>query len=447
MASLYTKICSAIIFPLHEKLKRHHSVALFKDLERTQWFSPEQIQDLQQNNLCSFLTRITRDVPWYKEQFSKLNLSPATFTLADLQKIPRLDKPTLRANVDKFKTSKPHRLARFNTGGSSGEPLIFFLGDRVSHDVAAKWRATRWQGVDIGDKELVLWGSPIEVNTQDRIKMWRDKLLRTQLFPAFDLGEKGIKQFIEQYQKLRPAMLFGYPSAFMRVAQYAQKQGINLKQPELNVCFVTAERLYPEQRELISAQFAVPLANGYGSRDAGFIAHECAHGGMHITAEHIIVEILREDGSRCDEGESGEITITHLHTADFPFVRYRTGDRAVLSHKPCPCGRGLPLLERIDGRTTDFVHAQDGTAMHGLALIYVVRDLPGVQQFRIIQHSIDELEVMLVTTEWDEARTQKVIDGMRARLGASVNVRLNFCEHIPTEKNGKYRYIISKITN
>ena len=103
------------------------------------------------------------------------------------------------------------------------------------------------------------------------------------------------------------------------------------------------------------------------------------------------------------------------------------------------------MLERIEGRSTDFVFAQDGTAMHGLALIYVVRDIAGVHSFRIIQHSIDELEVMLVTTEWDAARDQQVIDGMRARLGQSVSVKLNHCAHIPTEANGKFRYIISHV--
>ena len=445
MTALYTRFCRSVLFPLHERLKSHSSVAQRRALEQSQWFNAETLQAMQLQNLRRFAATIAANVPWYQRLFSEHHIEPASMTLDDLQRLPRLDKPTLRANTEAFKSRVANKLARFNTGGSSGQPLIFFLGERVSHDVAAKWRATRWWSVDIGDKELVLWGSPIEVGTQDRIKNWRDKLLRTQLFPAFDLGESGIKQFIERYRTFRPAHLFGYPSALARVAAYAKQHNVDLKQNELKVVFVTAERLYEEQRTLIREQFGAPVANGYGARDAGFIAHECPEGGMHISAEDIIVEILREDGTPCRAGESGEITITHLRTSDFPFVRYRTGDVAALSTQVCRCGRGLPMLERIEGRSTDFVFAQDGTAMHGLALIYVVRDIAGVHSFRIIQHSIDELEVMLVTTEWDAARDQQVIDGMRARLGQSVSVKLNHCAHIPTEANGKFRYIISHV--
>ena len=102
----------------------------------------------------------------------------------------------------------------FNTGGSSGEPLIFFIGnERVGHDVAAKWRATRWWDVDIGDTEIVVWGSPIELGTQDRFRAIRDKFMRTELMPAFQMSEPNLDQFVARIRDRRPKMLFGYPSA------------------------------------------------------------------------------------------------------------------------------------------------------------------------------------------------------------------------------------------
>ena len=106
------------------------------------------------------------------------------------QALPLLDKATIRAHTEAMKHPQAQGLARFNTGGSSGEPLIFFIGkERVSHDVAAKWRATRWWGVDIGDPEIVVWGSPIELGSQDRVRAWRDRLMRTELLPAFEMNE------------------------------------------------------------------------------------------------------------------------------------------------------------------------------------------------------------------------------------------------------------------
>ena len=117
-------------------------------------------------------------------------------------------------------------LARFNTGGSSGEPLIFFIGnERVSHDVAAKWRATRWWGVDIGDPEIVVWGSPIELSAQDRLRQWRDRLMRTQLLPAFQMSEAKLDEFIATITSTRPRVLFGYPSSISLLARHAEKRG------------------------------------------------------------------------------------------------------------------------------------------------------------------------------------------------------------------------------
>ena len=180
-------------------------------------------------------------------------------------------------------------------------------------------------------------------------------------------------------------MIFGYPSSISLIAEHAVKHGRRLDNLGTKVVFVTSERLYDHQRETIEHAFNCPVANGYGGRDAGFIAHQCPVGGMHITAEDIIVELIDNKGESVPLGCEGEVVITHLATSDFPFIRYRTGDVAVLDEQSCSCGRGLPLLKEIQGRTTDFVVASDGTIMHGLALIYVIRDIPGVENFKIIQ--------------------------------------------------------------
>ncbi len=323
---------------------------------------------------------------------------PSVKSTADLARLPFLTKPIIRAETDRLKSDQAKDLARFNTGGSSGEPLVFFIGkERVSHDVAAKWRATRWWGVDIGDPEIVVWGSPIELGAQDRVRQWRDRVIRTKLLPAFEMSEAKLDGFVAEIRAMRPKMLFGYPSALSHIARHAEKRGQRMNDLGIEVAFVTSERLYDDQRKTISRIFGCRVANGYGGRDAGFIAHECPQGGMHITAEDIIVEVVDTEGQPVAKGEPGELVITHLATRDFPFIRYRTGDIGVLDTKPCACGRGLPLLKEIQGRTTDFVVARDGTVMHGLALVYVIRDLPGIAAFKIVQESLDLTKVMVVS--------------------------------------------------
>ncbi|MCD0423655.1 AMP-binding protein [Rubrivivax sp. JA1024] len=449
MSGLYTRFTSGVLFPLHERLKRHDSVAVRRALEASQWWPPERLEALRVERLRTLLTQAGQHVPYYRELFAEHRFDPAAVTsVADLQRLPFLSKAVVRAQGERLRHEQAEGLARFNTGGSSGEPLIFFIGrERVSHDVAAKWRATRWWDVDIGDPEIVVWGSPIELGAQDRVRAWRDRLLRTELLPAFEMSESKLDGFVAAIRARRPKMLFGYPSALSHIARHAERRGQRLDDLGIEVAFVTSERLYDDQREAISRLFGCRVANGYGSRDAGFIAHECPAGGLHLTAEDVIVEIVAPDGRVLPPGQSGEIVVTHLATKDFPFIRYRTGDVAVLDTARCACGRTLPLVKEIQGRSTDFIVAADGTVMHGLALVYVVRDLPGVRGFKIVQHSLQRTEVQIVADAGFDrpARAAEIQAGLKRRLGAGVQVDVNYVEAIAPEKSGKYRYVVSHV--
>lgn len=446
--SLATTLISGLLFPVHERLKGHDTVRRLRELERSQWLSGPEIESLRVERLRAFLVRIGRDVPYYRDLFRERAFEPSRVdSLAALASLPLLTKSSIRTHGSAMTATGAGPLKRYNTGGSSGEPLIFFMGrDRISHDVAAKWRATRWWDVDIGDPEVVIWGSPIELGAQDRARVLRDWLFRSRLLPAFEMSAGNLDRFVATIRRIRPRMLFGYPSALAHIARHARRQGQRMDDLGVRVVFVTSERLYDDQRSSIAEVFGCPVANGYGGRDAGFIAHECPQGGMHLSAEDIVVEILDGGGRPVRPGVTGEVVVTHLATHEFPFVRYRTGDVAALDHSGCACGRGLPRLARIEGRTTDFVTAADGTLMHGLALIYTVRDLPGVEQFRIIQHSLSLTEVEIVATQdFQVTSERRIVDDFRARLGARVHVKLTRVGQIPVEESGKHRYVISHV--
>jgi phenylacetate-CoA ligase len=144
-------------------------------------------------------------------------------------------------------------------------------------------------------------------------------------------------------------------------------------------------------------------------------------------------------------GAAGEIVVTHMSTGSFPFVRYRTGDVGVLDDRKCACGRGLPLLSEIQGRTTDFVIAKDGTVMHGLALVYVVRDIEGIAKFKIVQESTEHVRVLLVADpRFDRGEVVRIKEGMMRRMGEGVRIDVEFVDDIPAERSGKYRYVVSK---
>lgn len=439
---------SKLLFPLHEWLKGHSSVKKRVELEQSQWLTPESLTDLQQQRLTSFLTHLQKHNKYFQRVFSEQGLGPDDFTdKAVLQRLPLLDKASIRANEQDL-VSDDCKTPRFmSTSGSSGTPLRFVLGKaRISHDIAAKWRATRWWNVDIGDREAVVWGSNIELSGQDRLKRWRDKLMRSKLFPARHLDDEGLAKLLDDLHHFKPAMIYGYPSILTLLAEHARKVGRDCRFTGLKVIFCTAEKLYPKQRQVIQEVFGAPVANGYGSRDAGFIAHECPHGGLHICAEDIIVEVLDNQGKPCEAGDIGELVVTHLATGDFPMLRYKTGDLATLSDKPCACGRGLPQFIDVVGRANDVLRATSGAAVHGSFIGNVVREDGSISNFQLVQEAPTQFLLRLVLYPGTKADLHRMERLLTKVLGQDANIDIEVVEQIPPEATGKYKYIINRCT-
>jgi len=211
------------------------------------------------------------------------------------------------------------------------------------------------------------------------------------------------------------------------------------------VC-TTGEPLYPHQRERIAEVFGVPVANEFGSRDIGFTAHESPAGQMLLMSESIIVEVLDGGGQPVAPGETGEAVMTGLYSDAQPFIRYRTGDLVSLSAEPCRQGRGLHVIDRVAGRSTDFVVRRDGAIMHALAVIYILRAVDGVAEFKVIQHALDSIEVQIVpNARWHDRSKADIDRAFKRRLGDSVAVEIVLCDTIAAEASGKHRYVVSHV--
>jgi phenylacetate-CoA ligase len=250
-------------------------------------------------------------------------------------------------------------------------------------------------------------------------------------------------RFIDQWQ---PACIFGYASSLALLAAHAKARKFRFRLPELKVVFATGEPLYPHQRELIEQVYGAPAAVEYGCRDGGYLAHQVQDGRLLQMSETVILEILNPACEPVEPGEAGEVVITNLATAAQPFIRYRTGDQARAGNAQDGGGRGLHVLEEVLGRQTDFVVREDGTLMHALSLIYVLRATEGVARFKCIQHTPADLEVRVVPdSRWNDLSKQKVIEGLRARMGNNLRVDIHLVEDIPAEASGKYRYVVSHV--
>ena len=438
-----------VFFPLQERLKGHPTYGILREMEAADRLNAAELESYCDQKLREFIAACYSRVPFIRERMRDAGLGPSDIrTASDLARLPLMTKADMRQNRESLRSAASGKLASSATGGSTGEPLVFDISKRrVASRVACRQRVGRWWGVSAGDPELALWGSPVELTRQDQARRLRDWLMATRLLSAFDMTEATMSRYLDILDEGCWRQIFTYPSSVYQLCLYARKRGRHLRRAGVKVVFVTSEVLYPYQRELISETFNCPVANGYGGRDSGFISHECPQGGMHILTDAIIVEVVDPQGRPLPPGEPGEIIATDLYSCDVPFLRYATGDIGVLSTRRCGCGRALPLLEQIAGRSNDCIVAPDGRIINDQALVYLLREVDGIEHFRIHQTSIKHLHVQIVRNErFQEDSEERLRRGWRALLRASVDVTFEYLPGLSLERSGKFRHIISEIS-
>jgi phenylacetate-CoA ligase len=451
-AAIRRLVARRVMYPLQERLLGRPTLRYLDELERSQWLPRAGIERLQRDKLERLLRLALEHSPWHAARIRRAGLDAAlgdgSFALGDLARLPTMSRADAREHADSIRwDGVPGGAFPYNTGGSSGQPLIFHFGRaRQAADAACRIRARRWWGVDLGDPEAYLWGAPVELNRTDGVKTLRDRLLNQLLLNAFEMSPARMTGYIDALHAFRPRSVFGYASSLALLAAHARDTGRRLDLPGLALVCTTGEPLYPHQRRLIGEAFRAPVANEYGARDAGFLAQESPAGQMLAMSEAIILEALDPAGRAVPPGEPGEAVVTGLHSDAQPFIRYRTGDVVTLSADACAQGRGLHVLQDVAGRTTDFVVRADGTVMHALAVIYVLRAVEGVAEFKLVQHATEDVEVLVVPdARWTEASRRQVVAGLRARLGAGLGVTLREVDRIPPEASGKFRYVVSRV--
>lgn len=449
---IHRGLISKILFPLHERLVRRPTFSYLKELEETQWLSKEELETLQMRKAESLLRLAHQHCPWHAARIQAAELplddNSPPFTLANLRRLPLMDSTDARMNRDKLVwKGVPGGAHRYNTGGSTGRPIIFYFGRRrQASDAAGRMRARRWWGVDVGDREVYLWGAPVELQKTDRIKTLRDRLFNQLVLNAFEMSPPIMDSYTDSIRAFKPKCIYGYASSIALLAAHAKVRGVDLKLRSLRVVCTTGEPLFPAQRNLIGEVFGVPVANEFGSRDIGFTAHETPRQQMLLMSESVVLEVLDERGQPVKAGDAGEAVITGLCSEAQPFIRYRTGDIVRTSNEPCKDGRGLQVISEIIGRSSDFIVRSDGAIMHPLGVIYILRECEGVAEFKIVQHGIDEIGVHVVPNQhWASPTREQIVRGLKLRLGDKARIEVHLVDSIAPELSGKRRQVVSHV--
>jgi phenylacetate-CoA ligase len=441
---LETRLFGSIIFPLYHRVRGDAVLARIAEYERAQWETPAGVRSMQERKLDALLRHAVSQVPYFGELLSSVpaGASPVERLLS----LPPLTKAVIRARAADLRARNVPdvELEPNSTSGSSGEPLYFYTDKRSSDCRKAAVVINRhWAGINLGDRESRLWGSPIDQRRADalrgRLHSW---LTRTQWLSAYDLSRESMARYREALRRFRPRLLIAYPSVLETFALEARLEGAALT--GLHAIIVSAETLYPHQRELFESVFGCPVFNRYGSREVGDMAQECgAHRGLHVNAGRVWLEIVREDLSPCAPGETGDILVTDLDNYGMPMIRYAIGDRATAAAEPCVCGRGLPLLSGIEGRSMDVVRFPNGCAVGGTYWTILLRRHPGLEQFQVVQRAEGRIVIRYVGAETlSERLVRFVTQDVRERGGQGVKLGFERVERIDVNVAGKKRLIV-----
>ncbi len=399
--------------------------------------------------LGALLTHAAAAVPFYRERLAGSGVVAAENAFAVLADLPLIDKLMLIETPDAFRAG--HLAGRrfpSRTGGSTGTMLHFDL-DRAANAArfAADMRAREWAGWRSGETVAMLWGHHADLRVVGALgARLRNALLhRLLMLDATNLSEQRVAGYLAAIREQRATLLIGYASALHFLAGTMLAQG--LRNPGVRGVVSTAETLGEEERTLVEQAFGCPILNRYGSREMGVVAQQCGRGtGLHVSADCVHLEVVAADGRPCAPGEIGEIVLTDLHNHVMPFLRYRTGDLAVLAETRCACGRTLPVLTSVAGRTSDVLVGRDGQVFSCPGPVFWTEGVPGVRQLQLYQPDRETIEARVVPgPAWNDEASARLAARLRELLG-DVRVDLVLREEIPVTASGKYRFAISDVS-
>ena len=422
---------------------------MLRELEEENRLSPPTWRESQAGRLRSLLTFARDRVPYYRELFKQVGFDPRSAYLPnDLSRVPLLTKGVIKERSHDLFTedADPSRLFRNATGGSTGVPLEFVQDQRYQVTSLALDTCVRgWWGIRPHDRTALIWGADREfqdLTLRERFYKWRQ---RTRSLNAFRMTEESLREFCRQLTRWRPPYLMGYASALEAMARCVKENGI--KNLRFRAIRSAAETLWPHQRQLIEEAFDSPVFNFYGSREVNNLAAECPEEHrLHLISAWRYVEIVDEDGQPVPDGTPGYVVVTDLTNQGMPFIRYRNEDVAALAEEPCPCGRPMPVLEKLLGRSTDLIRTPSGEIIHGEFFTHLFYGCDSISQFQVHQTSLDRLVVRFKPVgSAAEQAISKIVEKIHERLGDAVTITQEACSEIPLPPSGKHRFTISDV--
>jgi len=438
-----------LMHPLMARREGSHHLEYLHDLRETQYDPPEVIRARQLRALQAQLRHAYATVPYYRAAWSAAGVHPDDVTsFADFEAFPILTKADLRRHERSLVSSlyDIEKLRVKRTSGSTGVPLTIYIDEpAVQWKTACTIRSDEWSSWRLGQRVAKVWGNPEYRHFGFKGRLRNYFLDRAVYLDTLDLTDTRLAEFAAAIRRHRPGLIFGHAHSLYLLACYLKKRGLNDVRP--NGIISTAMLLHDWQRAVIEKVFNRKVTNRYGCEEVSLIACECEeHNGLHVNADSVYTEVPANP-DRQGGGGPGKLLVTDLTNRAMPLIRYQIGDVVVPSERVCPCGRGLPLIERIEGREADYVLTPAGRLISGISLTEnFALHIPGTAQVQIVQESLTELVIRIVPDDaFDDESKRKIAALVDATFGGGVRHEIELVDSIPQEPSGKYRFCISKV--
>ncbi|WP_419904506.1 phenylacetate--CoA ligase family protein [Kiloniella sp.] len=430
-------------------------ISTLTQLDNSQWWSPEKINENQFKQLFSLFKHAIKTVPHYKDY-------PVPTSVSGLmeiwQSLPILERADIGGQGEALVSSKTPRshggIGTQYTSGSTGQPIAvkntalsrvfwraFTARDHIWHERDPGWK--------LGHIRIAKKGQAKYPGTTGM--GWGSLKGKAELFKTGPIAGLNINSTLEQQAEwlLRtdPEFLITYPSLIQRLAEYCIKKKIRPK--KLRQVETISEVLTPKVRELCHEAFGVKIVDLYSTRELGYLGLQCPENDhYHVQSEGVLLEVVDEEGKACPPGLPGKILVTPLHNFAMPLIRYAVGDYGVMG-EACSCGRGLPVLKSILGRERNRLRHPDGShrwialsAKDYKALLTIAP----VKEYQIIQRSLTKLDLNLaVDNKLTKDQKEKLTKWAQSALHFPAEINVYGHKTLERSANGKLELFKSLI--
>jgi len=441
MANLFTRLRWSAFTAWHVRLE-----------SSLPYWPLDRVQAVQNGRVRRIVSFAWREVPFYREAMLAARLRPEDFrTAEDLARLPLIEKNEVLSNPAQFCPARRELCSlRLQSSGTTGrarhidyEAAALFLS--LAHGHRQRLAMSSILKQVSGYREAVIArpdGLPKQIRQFYETHSWvpsRWELQRIIVSPA-----EAFTQILKRLEEFRPTVVGGYGAHLGAFYRWVSLQNAVGHLPKAIV--YGADRMADADRTLIEEHLGIPVFSFYQAAEALRIAFQCeVRQGLHLSLDQVAVRAIDSSGRTLGPGETGEIVISNLTNRGTVLLNYRLGDLVTLGRGPCPCGRSLPTLERIEGRADDLILLPDGSSIHSLSMLEGLQAVPGVVQVQLVQEELRRFLIRVVCSDgadWNLVPA-RLSESFLSSVGKDTALRIERVPQILPELSGKVRAVIS----